>query len=134
MIGAVRVDGPLCCSTLLGAVETASFVAWVRECLCPNLRAGDVVVMDNLSPHKSPLVRAAIASVGAQLRYLPQYSPDFNPIEPMWSKVKQCVRSCASRTFDALGQSIHEVLTRVTASDCRGYFGHCGYARACYEL
>ena len=128
MIGAVRLDGPLCCATMLGAVDTISFVAWVHACLCPSLRVGDVVVMDNLSVHKAPAVREAIESIGAQLIYLPPYSPDFNPLEPMWSKVKECLRSAASRTIESLTQTVEMALTTVSASDCRGYFSHCGYA------
>lgn len=127
MIGAVRIDGALSCATLEGAVDAAMFLAWVQEDLCPLLRAGDVVVMDNLSAHKSPGVRAAIEAVGAQLMYLPPYSPDFNPIENMWSKVKEALRSAAARSLETLGEAVAAALTRVTAADCFGFFQNCGY-------
>jgi transposase len=128
MIGAVRLDGPLCCATLEGAVNADAFLLWIRESLCPALRPGDVVVMDNLSSHKAPGVRTAIEGVGARLLYLPPYSPDFNPIENMWSKVKQSLRSAAARTRDALGAAVTAALATVTAADCQGFFTHCGYA------
>jgi transposase len=128
LIGAVRLDGPLACATLDGAVDAGTFLAWVKEDLCPQLRPGDVVVMDNLSAHKSPAVTQAIESAGAQLKYLPPYSPDFNPIEPMWSKVKEALRSAAARTLATLGEAVTEALRTVTAQDCRGYYGYAGYA------
>ena len=91
------------------------------------LGVGDVVVMDNLQTHKIAGVREAIEAVGATLLYLPPYSPDFNPIENMWSKVKPWLRSAAARNFDALCDAIAAALKAVTADDCRGFFGHCGY-------
>jgi transposase len=127
MIGAVRVDGPLACATLDGAVDTDSFTCWVKIDLCPQLQAGDVVVMDNLPAHKNPRVAEAIQAAGARLVYLPPYSPDFNPIEPMWSKVKASLRAAAARTFDTLGTAIDAALASVTVQDCHGFFNHCGY-------
>jgi transposase len=128
MIGAVRLDGPLTCATLDGATDAASFLAWITHDLCPALHPGDVVVMDNLSAHKTPGVRTAIEAAGAQLIYLPPYSPDFNPIENMWSKVKEALRSTAARTLDALGDAVAAALSKVTSDDCQGFFTHCGYA------
>lgn len=128
MIGAVRLDGPLICSTLDGPVDQTSFVAWVKDHLCEVLRPGDVVCMDNLSAHKSPKVRQTIESVGARLEYLPAYSPDFNPIENMWSQVKEALRSAAQRTVDALGEAIAAAMAQVSAQDCGGFFSNCGYA------
>jgi transposase len=128
MIGAVRVDGPLVCSTLDGPVDQESFEVWVRKDLCPSLRPGDVVCMDNLPAHKSPAIRQAIEWVGARLEYLPPYSPDFNPIENMWSKVKEALRSAAERTIGALGEAVARSLATVTSQDCRGFFSNCGYA------
>jgi transposase len=128
MIGAVRVDGPLICSTLDGPVDKESFTVWVEENLCPSLRPGDVVCMDNLSAHKSPAIRRAIESVGARLEYLPPYSPDFNPIENMWSKVKEALRSAGQRSVDAVGEAVWRALIAVTPQDCRGFFSNCGYA------
>ena len=134
MIGAVRIDGPLTCATLDGAVDGATFLAWVAEGLCPLLRPGDVVVMDNLSAHRSPGVRAAIEAVGAGLMYLPPYSPDFNPIENMWSKVKEALRSAAARALETLGIAITAAITSVTAEDCLGFFQNCGYATEDHKL
>jgi transposase len=128
MIGAVRLDGPLVCSTLDGSVDQVSFTFWVKEDLCPALRPGDVVCMDNLSSHLVPAVREAIELAGARLIYLPPYSPDFNPIENLWSKVKEALRAAAQRTFAALGEAVASAYATVTSQDCRGYFENCGYA------
>ncbi len=84
--------------------------------------------MDNLSSHKSPDVARAIEAAGAQLAYLPPYSPDFNPIEPMWSKVKEALRSAAARTLETLGDAVGRAIASVTADDCLGFFTHSGYA------
>lgn len=127
MISAVRTSGPFAAATILGATDSDVFRIYVSEVLAPRLRAGDVVVMDNLSPHKASGVREAIEAVGASLRYLPPYSPDFNPIEPMWSKVKGCLRSLGARTTQTLRDAIGQALSRVTPQDCVGYFRHCGY-------
>jgi len=128
MIGAMRLDGPLLCSTLDGSVDEPSFVLWVKEHLCPALRPGDVVCMDNLSSHLVKGVGKAIEAVEAKLLYLPSYSPDFNPIENLCSKVKEALRAAAQRTFDAVGAAVSVAFAAVTAQDCRGYFGNCGYA------
>jgi len=103
------------------------FRAYVCEVLAPQLRAGDVVVMDNLTPHKASGVRQAIEAVGAELHYLPPYSPDLNPIENMWSKVKGKLRSLAARSIDSLHDAIGTALATVTPDDCIGFFRHCGY-------
>lgn len=129
MIGAVRLDGPLQCSTLDGPVDQESFAVWVRECLCPTLRPGDVVCMDNLSAHKSPKVRQAIEAATCRLQYLPPYSPDYNPIENLWSKVKEALRAAAERTMEALGHAVAAAMTSVTAADCEGFFEHAGYTK-----
>jgi transposase len=99
----------------------------VTDALVPTLEPGDVVVMDNLQAHKISGVREAIESAGARLLYLPPYSPDLSPIEPMWSKVKQSLRSLAARTVDALQDAVTRALQTITHSDCEGYFRHCGY-------
>jgi transposase len=127
MISAVRTSGPFAAASIVGATDSDVFRAYVREVLVPQLRPGDVVVMDNLTPHKASGVRQAIESVGAQLRYLPPYSPDFNPIENMWGKVKGTLRTLAARSMDSLQEAIGTALSRVTASDCVGFFRHCGY-------
>ena len=128
MIGAMRLDGPLICSTIEGAIDQVSFVLWVKQQLCPALRPGDVVCMDNLSSHLAKAVARAIESVGARLLYLPSYSPDFNPIENLWSKVKEALRAAAERTIDTVAQAVSLAFATVTAQDCHGYFGNCGYA------
>ena len=128
MISAIRVDGVVAPFVVEGAVDAEVFRVYVRQVLVPTLRAGDVVVMDNLQPHKASGVREAIESAGATLLYLPPYSPDFNPIEPMWSKVKQCLRSIAARTVTALFDAVGVALDSVTSSDCVGFFRGCGYA------
>ena len=127
LLAAVPLTGPLAAVTVDAAVDADAFVAWTREVLVPCLSPGDVVVMDNLPAHKVPGVTEAIEAAGAGVRYLPPYSPDYNPIENMWSKVKAHLRAAAARTFDALGDAIDRALASVTPADCRGFFGHCGY-------
>jgi transposase len=127
MISAVRLDGPRACATLDGPVDADTFLAYVALVLVPALRAGDVVVLDNLAAHKAAGVAEAINAAGATVLYLPPYSPDLNPIENMWSKVKSHLRSAAARTLDALGEAIDAALAAVTPDDCRGFFRNCGY-------
>lgn len=127
MLSAVRTTGPLAGAVLSGAVDTDAFLTWIEHALVPHLLAGETVVMDNLPPHKNPRVRELIEQAGCRLLYLPPYSPDYNPIEPMWSKVKSHLRSAAARTYDALQQAVTDALHAVTPSDCRGFFRHCGY-------
>lgn len=127
MLAAVRLTGPLAAVTVDAAVDADAFVTWARDVLAPCLAPGDVVVMDNLPAHKVPGVAEAVGAAGASVRYLPPYSPDYNPIENMGSKVKAHLRSAAARTLDALGDAIDRALTSITPADCRGFFGHCGY-------
>jgi len=127
MISAIRTAGPFAAALVSGATDGDVFLAYVEHALVPELRPGDVVILDNLQPHKATGVRERIEGVGARLLYLPPYSPDFNPIENMWSKVKQHLRSAAARTFEALQAAVWTALDRVTPSDCAGYFRHCGY-------
>ena len=103
------------------------FRGYVDRMLVPTLHAGDVVVMDNLSSHKTQGVQNAIEAVGATLRYLPPYSPDFNPIESMWSKIKQHLRSAAARTHPRLVNAIGDALRSVTVQDGHGFFNGYGY-------
>jgi transposase len=128
MIGAVRLAGPCAAALVDGPVDADVFRAYTELVLVPALRPGDVVVMDNLQPHKAAGVREMIEAAGARLLYLPPYSPDYNPIENMWSKVKQLLRSAAARTFRALQRAVWAALDAVTPDDCRGFFAHCGYA------
>ena len=103
------------------------FETFIEKVLCPTLRSGDIVVMDNLSSHKGARVGRLIEECGAELFYLPPYSPDFSPIEPAFSKVKQGLRSLECRTQAALWKSMQSVLDKVTASDALNFFAHCGY-------
>jgi transposase len=128
VISAVRLSGPIAPAVFDGPTDRDLFLAYIQQVLVPELRPGDVVVMDNLSPHKSPAVRQAIESAGARLLYLPPYSPDFNPIENLWSKLKQFLRKAAARTFDTLCQAVADGLRTITTSDCHGFFQNCGYA------
>ena len=104
------------------------FLAWVRQGLVPALQPGDLVIMDNLATHKVAGVREAIESAGARLRYLPPYSPDFNPIENMWSKIKQRLRSLAPRTGAELLQAAAHAFAAISPADCQGFFLHAQYA------
>lgn len=126
-IGAISTRGIVAAATVDAPVDAEIFRLFVTEVLAPALRPGQVVVMDNLQPHKTAGVREAIESAGAALLYLPPYSPDFNPIENAWSKVKSILRSLAQRTVDALREAISKALEMVTPQDCVGYFRHCGY-------
>ena len=105
-----------------------SSFAYIRNVLCPTLRAGDIVVMDNLLPHKNALTLALIGQAGASALFLPAYSPDLNPIEKMWSKVKQSLRSAEARTRQTLIKAIASALRSVTPQDARGWFASCGYS------
>jgi transposase len=128
MISAIRVDGSTACMTIEGATDTEVFQAYVREVLCPTLRPGDIVVMDNLAPHKNEQTGALIAATGASVRFLPAYSPDLNPIEMMWSKVKASLRAAEARTHPELLVAIGQALNRVTAQDAVNWFAACGYS------
>lgn len=130
MIGAVRLEGVAALSSIEQAMDGSAFLVFVREALVPTLRKGDVVVMDNLGAHKVAGVKESIEAAGAKLLYLPPYSPDYNPIENFWSKLKQFLRDVAARTPEALGQAIQQGALTVTASDLRGWFAHCGYSLA----
>jgi transposase len=127
MIGAMTVKGVLAAVTVDAATDGEIFRRFVSEALAPNLKPGDVVVMDNLQAHKASGVKEAIEAAGARVLYLPPYSPDFSPIEPMWSKVKQLLRSIAARTIEALREAVAAALAAITQSDCQGFFRHCGY-------
>jgi len=128
IIGAMRLNGSTACMAIEGATDAQVFEAYVRQVLCPTLRPGDRVVMDNLSPHKSPESLSLIAQAGAQVMFLPAYSPDFNPIEQMWSKVKNTLRSLEARTQPSLMAALGQALAGITRQDAINWFAHCGYS------
>ena len=128
MISSIRFDGTTACMALEGATDTESFRAYVQAVLLPALGPGDIVIMDNLSPHKSDPTLALITQAEAQVRFLPAYSPDFNPIEMMWSKVKNHLRAMEARTHDELIAAIGQALASVTPQDAINWFAHCGYS------
>jgi len=128
MMSSIRLEGTTAGMTLEGTTDTESFRAYVEAVLVPTLRPGDLVVMDNLSPHKSDPTLALITPAGAQVLFLPAYSPDLNPIEKMWSKVKTLRRTAEARTPADLVTAIGQALAQVTAKDALGWFTSCGYS------
>ena len=128
MISSVRLDGTTACMAIDGATSAEVFREYVRQVLVPTLRSGDIVIFDNLSAHKDSDAMNLIHAAGAMTLPLPAYSPDLNPIEKMWSKVKEFLRSAKARTFDALLNAIAEALKIVTGQDAQGWFSSCGYA------
>ena len=122
-----RVEAPW---LLDGPIDGESFRLYVERVLVPTLRPGDLVVMDNLGAHKSAAVRRAIRAAGARLFLLPKYSPDLNPIEKLFAKLKHWLRKAAARTQDAVCDAIGHILDTVTASECRNYLIEAGYAPA----
>jgi transposase len=128
MISSVRLDGSTACMVVNGATNKEVFLAYVQHILLPTLKPGDIVVLDNLSAHKNQETRDLIESVGAELWFLPPYSPDLNPIEKMWSKIKAILRALKARTEKTLINAVAKALEAVTASDAKGWFKSCGYA------
>ena len=128
LVAAVRLQGPQAPWLFGGAMNGPLFLAWVKQGLALCLQRDDVVVMDNLATHKVAGVREAIEATGARLEYLPPYSPDFNPIELMWSKVKQELKSREPRTARQLHKAARTAFAAVTPADCQGFFLHAGYA------
>lgn len=126
-LGAMSLRGIDAAMTIPSATDGEVFRAYVEQVLCPRLQPGDVVVMDNLSAHKVAGIRQLIEDCGAQLLYLPPYSPDLNPIEPAWSKFKQFLRAAKARTSEALDQAITEALKTITADNAAAWFRHSGY-------
>lgn len=127
MISAIRREGVATAMVTEGATNTLVFHGFVKYFLTPVLRPGDIVIMDNLSSHKASCIVEAIEAAGAEVWYLPPYSPDFNPIEQMWSKVKNHLRSLAARTKRTLLGAIGKALETVTPADAIGWFNHAGY-------
>ena len=127
-LAAMNASGILTACSFDGATDTEMFVAFVGEFLVPRLTAGQVVVLDNLAPHKSPRVDALIEAVGAKVLRLPPYSPDYNPIEMAISKMKGVLRTRAERTVETLYDALGEATLSITATDARNFIQHCNYA------
>lgn len=127
LVAALRHDGLNAPCVFDGAINGARFQAYVEQGLAPTLRPGDVVVMDNLSAHKVKGVRAAIEAKGARLLYLPPYSPDLNPIEQAFAKLKALLRRAAARSVDVLWQTIGQLLDAFSPAECAHYLAHAGY-------
>ena len=117
-----------------GSTNTRIFETYLREVLCPTLKEGQVVVMDNLSSHKGSRVRDLIEEEGCELIYLPSYSPDFNPIEQAFSKLKGYLREACARSHEMLVDVIGEALARISASEVENFYNHCGYRRVVQSL
>jgi transposase len=131
VLGALAADGSAGAMSIERATDTAVFLAYLDQVLIPELvrtKPDAVVILDNLSPHKAPAVRRRCAAAGLELLLLPRYSPELNPIEPMWAKVKAALRAAAARTVAALETALGEALAGVTPDDARGFFRGCGYA------
>ena len=120
-----RIDAPW---VLDRPVNGATFLTYVEQVLCPTLRPGDLVIMDNLGSHKGKAIRAALRRVGAKLIHLPKYSPDLNPIEQIFAKIKHGLRKATARTQTAVECAIAEILTTFTKQECANYLRHAGYA------
>jgi transposase len=127
VIATLRLDGLTAPAVFDGPIDNPSFLAYVEQVLVPTLRRGDVVVLDNLAMHKQPEVRTAIERGGAQLRFLPPYSPDFNPIEQAFAKLKAFLRAARPRSFDHVLALMKTALGLFTADECRNYVRNCGY-------
>jgi transposase len=132
-LGTMSLRGMEAVMTVPSATDGDVFHAYVEQVLCARLHPGDVLVMDNLSAHKVAGIRELIEACGAQLIYLPPYSPDLNPIEKAWSKLKQFLRAAKARTAEALDQAITEALKTITADNAAAWFRHCGYGTATLE-
>lgn len=128
MIAAIGRNGAQAPFVLEGAMDGLAFAVWVKELLAPTLARGDIVVMDNLSVHKNTEARTAIEAAGAQLWFLPPYSPDLNPIEKMWSKVKAYLRKTKARDPQTLYDAIGQAMATVSYQDIRNWFASCGYS------
>jgi len=127
LLGAMTHSGLLATMTLEDSTDTDVFLTFLDQVLCPKLQPGQVVVMDNLSAHKAPGVREKIEATGASLLYLPAYSPDLNPIEKCWAKIKLVLRTLKARTAEALDPAISEAIAAISSQDAIGWLHHCGY-------
>ena len=127
VVAALRLDGLTAPAVFNGPIDNPTFLAYVEQVLVPTLRRGDIVVLDNLAAHKQPEVRVAIEQAGALLRFLPPYSPDFNPIELAFAKLKGFLRAARPRTFDRVCELMAAALGLFMPDECANYVRHCGY-------
>ena len=127
ILSSIRLDGEMAFTTFSGGTTADKFLAYLKEVLIPTLRPGDIVVMDNLRTHHIQAAGELLRAAGADVLYLSPYSPDLNPIEKLWSKVKAVLRKLRARSPDALDAAIPFALNRATADDCAGWFRHVGY-------
>lgn len=129
ILSAIRITGETKSIVFEGALDSKMYNVYIEKILLPSLKPGDVVVMDNLNVHKSEIAKRLIEEKGCEYIFLPAYSPDLNPIEKMWSKVKQLLRGIKARTPEALYDAIGEVLKCITKEDAEGWFKSCGYIK-----
>ena len=129
-VGALRCDRIHAPCLFDGPMNGERFHAWIEQGLAPTLAPGDIVVMDNLPSHKAARIRTALEKVGASLRYLPPYSPDLNPIEQAFAKLKSRLRKAAARTIDTLERAVADALAAFTPTECANYLANCGYPRS----
>lgn len=134
MLSSIRLDGSLAYCFFQGSVNGEKFLEYIKNILVPTLQKGDIVIMDNLSCHKVKGVKEAIEKVEAKVIYLPAYSPDFNPIEMMWSKIKSLLRKWKARSIDLLDKAIKEAFELITVNDISGWFSKAGYSISKMEL
>ena len=127
ILGAMRRDGRLISLEVRGATDEPVMLTFIREVLSLALEKGDVVVLDNLTSHKTRKVQAAFAALGVEVWYLPPYSPDLNPIELCWSKFKSLLKQASARTYETLSEAISNALKKITAADTENWVRHCGY-------
>ena len=134
LLASMTIEGMGPCLAVEGTITATVFETYVERVLAPTLRAGQVVVMDNLSAHKGKKVRELVEARGCELLYLPPYSPDFNPIEEAFSKIKGLLRKAEARSRQALVETMGAGISALRATDARGFFGHCGYCRTVQSL
>jgi transposase len=124
----LTINGIIAPMILHGAMNARAFEAYVEQCLVPELRPGDLVILDRLTSHRIPVLRTLVETAGAKLMHLPPYSPDFNPIELAWSKLKALLCKARARTFRALLRAVRAALLAISPGDAQGWFSHCGYS------
>jgi transposase len=127
MLGSLRLNGQTACLVIAGATDALIFRTYLREVLGPTLQRGDIVICDNLAAHHDLAAQQFLQTLGVELVFLPAYSPDLNPIELMWAKVKAHLRSAKARSEAQLFRAIQEALRSISATDAQGFFRHCGY-------